>query len=183
MPKERTQLNININPELLLKIKSAAIKNGMTLTEFVTEKLANVESISKNDALEQRLAKIEQYLNLDKNSSDPEKGIGKIFTDVGAKNYGDVARRLFDYFLIKKGLSKEDGLKELALYLAKLPNSYPELIFQVLLGNHDLTGLEMTNAYRHGSCAMRTALVEWSNDTLEDLNEAFLNAVITKSLK
>ncbi len=183
MPNKRSQLNVNIDPELLLKLKSEAIKNGMTLTEFVTEKLATVESISNNDALEQRLAKIERHLNLDKNSSDPERIKGSIFTDDGAKNYGEVARRLFDVFLKKKGLSKEDGLKELAVNLAKLPHSYPELIFQILLGNHELTGLEMTNAYRNGSCAMRTALVEWSKDSLEDLNEAFLSAVITKSLK
>ena len=182
MPRERTQLNINIDPELLLKIKSEAIKNGMTLTEFVTKKLAEIESTSNNDALEQRLAKIERHLNLEKNSSNQEKSKGSIFTDDGAKNYGEVARRLFNVFLKKKRLSKEDGMKELAVYLAKLPNSYPELIFQILLGNHDLTGLEMTKAYRHGSCAMRTALVEWSNDDLEDLNKAFLDAVITKSL-
>ena len=182
MPKGRTQLNINIDPELLLKIKSAAIKSGMTLTEFVTEKLANIESIAKNDALEERLAKIERHLNLDKNSSDSEKTRGSIFTDDGAKNYGQVARRLFNVFLKKKRLSKEDGLKELALKLLTLPHSSPELVFQILLGNHDLTGLEMTKAYRHGSCAMRTALVEWSNDNLEDLNKAFLDAVITKSL-
>ena len=183
MPSKRSQLNINVDPALLLKLKSEAIKQGKTLTEFVTEMLSTVESISKNDALEQRLEKIEQHLNLGKNSSDPEKILGALFTDVGAKNYGDIARRLFNSFLIKKGLSKEDGLKELAVILAKLPHSYPELIFQILFGNHDLTGLEMTNAYRNGSCAMRTALVEWSNDSLEDLNEAFLNAVITKSLK
>ena len=183
MPKERTQLNIKIAPELLLKIKAEAIKNGMTLTEFVTRKLANIESISNNDLLEQRLTKIEQHLNLDKNSSDPTKSIGSIFTDDGAKNYGEVARKLFDVFLKKKGLSKEDGLKELAVNLSKLPYSSPELVFKILLGNHDLTGLEMTNAYRYGACAMRTALVEWSNNPLEDLNKAFLNAVITKSLK
>ena len=74
-------------------------------------------------------------------------------------------------------------MQELAANLEKLPHSSPELVFQILLGNHDLTGLEMTNAYRYGACAMRTALVDWSNDPLEDLNEAFLNAVITKSLK
>ena len=183
MPKEKAQLNIKIDPELLLQIKSEAIKNGMTLTEFVTRKLENIESISNNDVLEQRLAKIERHLNLDKTSYDVERNKGSIFTDDGAKNYGEVARRLFDVFLKKKGLSKEDGLKELAVNLAKLPYSSPELVFKILLGNHDLTGLEMTNAYRYGSCAMRTALVEWSNDPLEDLNEAFLNAVITKSLK
>ncbi len=183
MSRERTQLNINIDPELLLRIKSEAIKNGMTLTDFVTEKLANIESGGNSDALERRLAKIERHLNLDKNSSDPEKNKGSIFTDDGAKNYGDVARSLFNVFLKKKGLSLEDGLKGLAINLAKLPYSSPELVFQILLGNHDLTGLEMTNAYRNGACAMRTALVEWCNDPLEDLNEAFLNAVITKSLK
>ncbi len=183
MTKERTQLSIKIDPELLLKIKAEAIKNGMTLTEFVTRKLANIESRSNNDVLEQRLAKIERHLNLEKNSSNQERSIGSIFTDDGARKYGEVAKRLFDVFLKKKGLSKEDGLQELALKLAKLPYSSPELVFQILLGNHDLTGLEMTNAYRYGSCAMRTALVEWSNDPLEDLNEAFLNAVITKSLK
>ncbi len=183
MSKEKTQLNIKIDPELLLRIKAEAIKNGMTLTEFVTRKLANIESRPNNDVLEKRLAKIERHLNLDKNSSDPTRTIGVIFSNDGAKNYGDVAKRLFNVFLKKKGLSKEDGLKELAVKLEKLPYSSPELVFQILLGNHDLTGLEMTNAYRYGACAMRTALGEWSNDPLEDLNEAFLNAVITKSLK
>ena len=183
MPKEKAQLNIKIDPELLLRVKSEAIKNGMTLTEFVTRKLENIESISNKDVLEQRLAKIERHLNLDKQSSDPERIISSIFSDDGAKNYGEVARRLFDAFLKKKGLSKEDGLKELATHLEKLPHSSPELVFQILLGNHDLTGLEMTNAYRYGACAMRTALVDWSNDPLEELNPAFLNAVITKSLK
>ena len=112
-----------------------------------------------------------------------KKDIGKIFTDEGAKNYGEIAKRLFELHLKKKGISIEDGLQELATHLQRLPHSSPELVFQILLGNHDLTGLEMTNAYRYGACAMRTALVEWSNDSLEDLNKAFLNAVITKSLK
>ena len=183
MPKEKAQLNIKINPKLLLRIKAEAIKNGMTLTEFVTRKLENIGSISNHDVLEQRLAKIEQHLNLDKNSSDPEEATGTIFSDVGATNYGYIAKKLFNSFLIKKGLSKENGLKELAVILAKIPYSYPELIFQILLGNHDLTGLEMTEAYKMGSCAMRTALSDWTNDSLEPLNEAFLSAVITKSLK
>ena len=184
MAKERTQLNTNIDPKLLLKLKSEAIKNGVTLTEFITKKLEDIESTSSNVILEERLSRIEQHLNLDKKTSfDNEPIKGAIFTDAGAKNYGDVARRLFNFYLQKKALSKEDGFKELALHLAKLPYGSPELVYALLLGNHDLTGLEMTKAYRHGACALRTALVEWSNDPLDDLNEAFLNAVITKSLK
>lgn len=183
MVKDRTQLNINIDPELLLRIKSEAIKNGMTLTAFVTAKLSTIKSISDNNVLEERLDKIEKHLNLSESFSATEKSIGEIFTDQGAKEYGEVAKRLFDLHRKKKGLSLEDGLKELTFFLQKHLHSYPELVLQILLGNHALTGLEMTKAYRKGSCAMRTALMEWSNDSLEDLNDAFLNAVITRSLK
>ena len=72
------------------------------------------------------------------------------------------------------GLSKE---------IQKLPDANPEIIFAILLDNHNLTGAEMTAAYRKGSCAMRVALVDWTNEPLEKLNDAFLGAVITKSLK
>ncbi len=182
MVKKRTQLNVTIDPELLLKLKSEAIKNGKTLTEFVTQKLSTFPSNLTDDSLEKRLSKIEQHLNLDKNSSNQKNKIGSIFTDQGAKKYGEVAKELFDLHCKKKGLSPEDGLLELASYLKELPLSSPELVFQILLGTHNLTGLEMTNAYRHGSCAMRTALSQWSNDPLEELNDAFLDSVITKSL-
>ena len=40
----------------------------------------------------------------------------------------------------------------------------------------------MTDAYRNGSCGMRSALSEWTNSSLEPLNEAFLNAVDAKNL-
>ena len=180
--EDKSQLNIKIDPDLLLKIKSEAIKEGKTLSAFVIEKLSNIESTSPNYLLEERLIRIEKHLNLDQNPTNQKKDIGKIFTDEGAKNYGKTAKRLFELYLNKKGVSIEDGLQELAKHLVKLPHSSPELVFQILLGNHDLTGLEMTMAYRRGSCAMRTALSEWSNDDLEALNEAFLNAVITRSL-
>ncbi len=151
MAQERTQLNINIDPELLVKLKSAAIKEGKTLTAFVTEKLSNIQSVSESEALEKRLARIERYLHLEKDLTSQKNIIGTIFTDQGAKKYGEVAKRLFELHLKKKGISREDGLKELAVELAKLPYSSPELVFQIILGNHDLTGVEMTKAYRHGS--------------------------------
>ena len=39
MPRDRTQLNINIDPALLLKLKSEEIKQGKTLTTFVLDHL------------------------------------------------------------------------------------------------------------------------------------------------
>jgi len=182
MSKERTQLNINISPELLLRVKSEAIKNGKTLTEFVTEQLVKIPTKASNELLEERLLRIEKHLDIHQNLSHQESKIGTIFTDQGAKVYGETAKKLFESYSKKKQLSNEDALRELAVYLNKYEHSNPELVFNILLGSHVLTGSEMTIAYRKGSCAMRTAISDWCNDPLEELNEAFLNAVITKSL-
>ncbi len=190
MASGRSQLNINIEPELLLLLKSEAIKSGKTLTQFVTEKLKDTttEHAERLDSLENRLLKIERTLQLninDENSGQKavrEKKIGCIFTNEGATQYGRVAKALFELHVKKKEISIDQGLKELAIFLERYEHSNPELVFQILLGTHELTGEEMTMAYRKGSCAMRTALGDWTKDSLEDLNEAFLNAVITKSL-
>ena len=37
--KDKSQLNIKIDPNLLLRIKSEAIKSGKTLTAYITELL------------------------------------------------------------------------------------------------------------------------------------------------
>ena len=71
MAKDRTQLNITIDPQLLAKLKREAIKNGFTLKEFVTLKLSEVEESSTNDVIEARLARLERHLNLSHVASIP----------------------------------------------------------------------------------------------------------------
>ena len=182
MARERTQLNINIDPELLVRLKSEAIKSGKTLTEFVVEKLKETPEIPSETLLEQRLLRIEKILLLNEDSPKLDKKIGTIFTDQGAKEYGEIARSEFDSHAKKRGLTTSEALQQLASHIKNYPYSNPELIFQILLGTHELTGLEMTTAYRHGSCGMRSALNDWTKEPLETLNKAFLDAVIAKSL-
>ena len=64
--EDKSQLNIKIDPQLLLKLKDKAIKSGKTLTGFVTELLeqASIQATSDIDILEQRLLRIEELLNL-----------------------------------------------------------------------------------------------------------------------
>ena len=50
------------------------------------------------------------------------------------------------------------------------------------MGNHVLTGIEMTDAYRNGACGMRSALSEWNKSSLERLNETFSIAVEIENL-
>ena len=64
--EDKSQLNIKIDPQLLLKLKAKAIKSGKTLTAFVTEVLerGSIQATSDIDILEQRLLRIEELLNL-----------------------------------------------------------------------------------------------------------------------
>ena len=185
--EDKSQLNIKIDPQLLLKLKAKAIKSGKTLTAFVSELLerGSIQATSDIDILEQRLLRIEELLNLkDDFHSDKEENSNQsntIFSNSGAKKYGEVAKELFDLHRIEKKLSLKDALAELSTCLGNY-DSQPELVFELLMGNHELTGLEMTHAYRNGSCGMRSALSEWTNSSLEPLNEAFLNAVEVKNL-
>ncbi len=54
MVAKRKQLNINISPELLLRIKREAIKSGKTLTTYVIEKLKNYQSNDTVDSIAMR---------------------------------------------------------------------------------------------------------------------------------
>ena len=60
----RTQLNIKINPDLLVKIKEHARRQGKTLSEFVVEILEQAVA-DRPISLEARLERIEQQLGID----------------------------------------------------------------------------------------------------------------------
>ena len=185
MSKEESELNIRIDPKLLLALKLEAIKNGKTLETFITERLNQDPLEDKRNILEEKLTRIENELNLLNNfKHEIENRLNQrncIFSDSGAKKYGEIAKQLFELHKNKKKLSFKDAFGELSKYLEK-GNSHPELVLGILSGNHVLTGLEMTNAYRNGSCGMRNALHDWTDSSLEKLNEAFLNAVMVENL-
>ena len=100
--EDKSQLNIKIDPQLLLNLKAKAIKSGKTLTAFVTDLLeqGSIQATSDIDILEQRLLRIEELLNLKDNfHSDKEENSTQsktIFSDSGAKIYGEIARELFE---------------------------------------------------------------------------------------
>ena len=51
---ERTQLNINIKPDLLKKLKKVALDNNRKLVELINEVLSNYISDIKNDQTNNR---------------------------------------------------------------------------------------------------------------------------------
>ena len=51
---ERTQLNININPDLLKNLKKVALENNRKLVELINEVLTNYIRDTKNDQTKNR---------------------------------------------------------------------------------------------------------------------------------
>ena len=180
MSKEVDHLNIRIEPDLLIALKFEAIKNGISLSSLINEKLKQFQIETKNEILEKKLQSIEKRLNSLSNFKleieNKANNTSSIFSDTGAKKYGEAARNLFDMYRDKMKLTFNQAFDELSKVLSKYEGQ-PELVRALLSGEHVLTGLEMTKAYRNGSCGMRSALNDWSKSSSEKLNEAFLEAV------
>ena len=113
MPRERTQLNINIDPALLLQLKSEAIKQGKTLTNFVVDQLKGSAAIVSEENLEQRLLRVEALMGIDHKLPDESNNIGTIFTEEGANEYDEEAKKAFELIVKKKRITIELGFKEL----------------------------------------------------------------------
>ena len=64
---ERTQLNVNISPELLKVLKQNAIKSGLTLAKYVTKLIqayvSNENLIKEGTSVDKRINSIEIQLN------------------------------------------------------------------------------------------------------------------------
>ena len=57
--KKKSQLNVQIDPSLLIELKAEAIKQGKSLADFVSERLEQSSVEVKDEILEQRLIRIE----------------------------------------------------------------------------------------------------------------------------
>ncbi len=64
---DRTQLNVNINPELLKVLKQNAIKSGLTLAKYVTKLIqayvSNEDLIEEGTLVDKRIDSMESQLN------------------------------------------------------------------------------------------------------------------------
>ncbi len=58
----RTQLNVNIDPELMDKLKVAAIMSGKTITEFVSESISTQLKNTSPVTIKSRLLSLEERI-------------------------------------------------------------------------------------------------------------------------
>ena len=115
---KRSQLNINIDPDLLILIKQCALKSGMTIGDFINNiikcYLTDEDQIKSNINNEQRLNNIEKKLSdikklLDKILDDKSESNFRQCTEDDAKNYCILLAKQFKLYARNNIISTKEA--------------------------------------------------------------------------
>ncbi len=169
----RTQLNINIDPQLMAKLREGSIKSGKTIAEFVSESIFNQlenafpqYSDSRLIALEARLAALE------KNSITSSWQKSTPFTEEEASNCNQFFKGIFQKEIQKKEYaSTKEAWNDLIGYIKCFEqwNDFYTLRLKEILFIHDgdpFTSQELNGltAGKVCPCPIRTGLINWINN-------------------
>tara|TARA_Y100000766_G_C18673396_1_gene491152 strand:- start:88 stop:681 length:594 start_codon:yes stop_codon:yes gene_type:complete len=194
---ERTQLNVNIRPELLKSLKHKAIKSGMTLANYVTkivkdyiskEDLDNEDNIlnSRIESIEDQLEKLVNQLNV-LNSTKNEEAIKPTlevtgFSEEGAKSFGIAVSKLFKEECEIRALSTQEAVIELTPHIQSTFNiKYWGPLTEMFAENKILTTPDlMYEIYKdHGDkCPMFDLFYKWCGKEPQLIESHFEQAIL-----
>ena len=188
MAASRTQLNVNINADLLKILKQNSIKSGMTLANYVTQLikvyvskedlLENENSVnSRIDNIEKQLEHISTKLSLltesdvnSYNNAFNNRITG--FTKEGAKAFCDAANKLFSEECNKRDKTIQEGLIEITpLIQSSFKISYWGNVIEMFAENKfQLSNELMLQVYKdHGNnCPLTQVFSKWTGNTFMD---------------
>ena len=175
----KSQFNIKISKELLIRVKRQAMMSGKSLTEHITDLVTNSlsddiqnihsSSVDKIEELEKRLLSLESTVRNREYLSQKLKP----FTNSEAINctkfmrgvfYKELQKRNFD----NKSEAFEDFLKSLQVY-DELNKSFSDRLKEIMLSDkpspwtgeelNELTGKDKCN------CLIRKGLINWTGKT------------------
>ena len=173
----KSQFNIKISKDLLIRVKRQAMMSGKSLTEHITDLIAS--SLSKDDvensicfsdnklkSLEERLLVIESIVG---NREYLSKKL-KPFTNSEALNCTKFMRGVFDKELEKRKLDDkhkafEDLFQEIQVY-NQLDKSSSERLREIMLNDdpNPWTGKELNELTGEDkfNCSIRKGLINWT---------------------
>ena len=176
----KSQFNIKISKDLLIKVKRQAMMSGKSLTEHITDlvtkslsdnEIQNIElsSVSKIEDLEKRLLSLESIVTNREYLSQKLKP----FTNSEAINCTKFMRAVFDKELEKRNYEDkseafDDFFKSVQLYDG-LNKSFSDRLREIMLSDkpspwtgeelNELTGKDKCN------CLIRKGLINWTGKT------------------
>ena len=106
----RTQLNINIDPELFKKVKASARKAGQSLTGYVSDCFAKQLEPDSSESIDDKFSKIEERLkSIEKTilELDPKSYKTKPFTPQEAEKCNEFIKAFFHKEVERKECREE----------------------------------------------------------------------------
>ncbi len=193
-----TQLNVVIPSALLKKIKSAAIKEGLTLAVFVKKALQVAISGKDTPGIEERVSLLEKNFNQlltqseglekiqsrDKNTvlTKMKKKMIPSYTDEGAYQYGKALEATFHKITSIKNLGQDDSwqqlIKQKPIQKAIKQNpDYLTLCKDIIMGKKELTGKEIELCMvQFSHCPCKKSMEEWNGNRIPELDFALNDA-------
>ena len=176
----KSQFNIKISKDLLIRVKRQAMMSGKSLTEHITDLVTNslsddnfqdtnLSSVDKIKDLEKRLLSIESIV---KNREYLSKKL-QPFTNSEAINCTKFMRGVFEKELVKRNFvdkseAFDDFLHSVQVY-DQLNNSFSDRLKEIMLSDkpspwtgkelNELTGEDKCN------CSIRKGLITWTGIT------------------
>ena len=176
----KSQFNIKISKDLLIKVKRQAMMSGKSLTEHITDLVT--KSLSDNDNQDIDLSSVNKIKNLEKRLLSLESIVSnreylsqklKPFTNSEAINCTKFMRAVFDKELEKRNYDDkseafDDFFKSVQVYDG-LNKSFSDRLKEIMLSDkpspwtgrelNELTGEDKCN------CSIRKGLIHWTGKT------------------
>ena len=176
----KSQFNIKISKDLLIKVKRQAMMSGKSLTEHITDLVT--KSLSNNDNQNIDLSAVNKIENLEKRLFSLESIVSnreylsqklKPFTNSEAINCTKFMRAVFDKELEKRNCDDkseafDDFLQSVQVFDA-LNKSFSDRLKEIMLSDkpspwtgrelNELTGKDKCN------CSIRKGLIHWTGKT------------------
>ena len=176
----KSQFNIKISKDLLIKVKRQAMMSGKSLTEHITDLVT--KSLSDNDNQNIDLSAVNKIENLEKRLLSLESIVSnreylsqklKPFTNSEAINCTKFMRAVFDKELEKRNYEDksdafDDFFKSVQVYDG-LNKSFSDRLKEIMLSDksspwtarelNELTGEDKCN------CSIRKGLIHWTGKT------------------
>ncbi|WP_413391213.1 hypothetical protein [Prochlorococcus marinus] len=176
----KSQFNIKISKDLLIRVKRQAMMSGKSLTEHITDLVTN--SLSDEDIQNTHLSTVDKIKDLEKRLLYLESTVRnreylseklQPFTNSEAINCTKFMRGVFDKELQKRNFDNkseayEDFLQSLQVY-DELNKSFSDRLKEIMLSDkpspwtgeelNELTGKDKCN------CLIRKGLINWTGKT------------------
>ena len=176
----KSQFNIKISKDLLIRVKRQAMMSGKSLTEHITDLISN--SLTDNDIQNTHLSLVDKIKDLEERLLTLESIVSnreyisqklKPFTNSEAINCTKFMRGVFYQELEKrniddKSVAFDDFLKSVKIF-NELNKSFSDRLKAILLGDKPSpwTGKELNELTGENkcNCAIRKGLINWTGKT------------------